>query len=168
MINVLFVCLGNICRSPAAEGAFKKLLEKEQLEDHFFVDSAGTAGYHDGELADPRTRKVASDRGISLSHISRKFNISDFEKFDYILAMDNANLRELKQLTKKNEHLKKVTLFRLLEEGGGTLEVPDPYYYDISYFEKVQDIVESASLALLESIKLENQFFKGKKNGKEN
>ncbi len=159
-IKILFVCLGNICRSPAAEGAFQSLIHKESLDDFFIIDSAGTAGYHDGELADPRTRKVAKARNIQLTHISRKLIKQDFQKFDYILVMDHNNFKNVRSLATDESHNRKIHFFRSFEEGQfKNAEVPDPYYGDLEAFENVQNIVESASVGFLKFLKSEHQIF---------
>jgi protein-tyrosine phosphatase len=155
-IRILFVCLGNICRSPAAEGAFRKLIHEEKLTNYFVLDSAGTSGYHDGELADPRTRKVADSRGIQLTHLSRRLLLSDFSKFDYLIAMDQENVRTMKSFPNTSEFLHKVFLFRGFEKINSELEVPDPYYGNLDAFENVQNIVETASVAFLTYLK--NQY----------
>ncbi|TGN19709.1 low molecular weight protein-tyrosine-phosphatase [Leptospira idonii] len=152
-IKVLFVCLGNICRSPAAEGAFSSLLQKENLLEQFHIDSCGTAGYHNGELADPRTRSVAKNRGLNLTHKSRKLTSSDLENFDFILVMDKDNLRTVQNAIYDDSLRKKLYLFRYFEDNSNPKEVPDPYYKDISAFEQVQDIVENASLHFLKYLK---------------
>jgi len=157
-IKILFVCLGNICRSPAAEGAFQNLVQKENLNDLFIIDSAGTAGYHDGELADPRTRKVAKDRNIILNHISRKFIKQDFQKFDYILVMDHNNYKAVRSQATEESHNSKIHFFRSFEDNQSkNAEVPDPYYGDLQAFENVQNIVENASIGFLNFLKSEHQ-----------
>lgn len=157
MIRVLFVCMGNICRSPAAEGAFKALIEKKELDDLFFIDSAGTENYHVGELPNETTRLVAKERGIILTHKCRQLAPSDFDKFDYILVMDEINLRAALRLVKTEEHKKKLIKFRRFDKQvKGEPDVPDPYYGGIAGFEHVQDIVERCSEGFLDWI-LETQ-----------
>ena len=152
-IKVLFVCMGNICRSPAAEGAFKNLVQKKGLEDLFEIDSAGTADYHVGELAHDTTRLVARERGIILTHHCRQFEVSDFRKFDYILAMDNSNYRNIISLAKDESQKQKVMKFRKFDSSvRGEPDVPDPYYGSVAGFEHVQDIVERSSLGFLDWI----------------
>jgi len=157
-ISVLFVCLGNICRSPAAEGSFKKLVKDENINEYFIIDSAGTSGYHDGELADIRTRMVAKKRGIILDHKSRKFIPDDFKHFDYILAMDNSNHETILKIAPNIEQREKVFLFRNFENINARLPVPDPYYENEQFFETVQDIVENASKAFLNFLKQKYKF----------
>ncbi|TGL61825.1 low molecular weight phosphotyrosine protein phosphatase [Leptospira ognonensis] len=148
-IRILFVCLGNICRSPIAEATFKHLVKTQNMLHLFEIDSAGTAGYHVGELADPRTRKVAESVGLELDHLSRQFKMEDFERFDYILAMDKSNAQGLSNLARNREQIAKISLFRAYEKEARSLEVPDPYYGDTAAFIKVQSIVEHASKSFL-------------------
>ncbi len=150
-IGVLFVCLGNICRSPAAEGAFKHLVTEKDLKEFFHIDSCGTAGYHIGEMPHELTQKVAKERGIILTHRARQFTREDFEKFDYILAMDQSNYNHLLSMAKKEEHKQKVHKFRKFDHTvSGQPDVPDPYYGGIAGFEHVQDIVMRCSVGLLD------------------
>jgi protein-tyrosine phosphatase len=154
-LRILFVCLGNICRSPAAAAVFHKLLEERNLLHLFILDSAGTSGYHDGELADPRTRRVALSKGIEITHVSRRFKLSDFREFDFIYVMDNANLNAVSRMARTEEEKNKVSLFRKFENQSLDLEVPDPYYGDTAAFENVHQILSRASSALLNHL-LEN------------
>lgn len=145
--RVLFVCMGNICRSPTAEGVFQKLIDDERLSHAYEVDSAGTLGYHAGAPPDPRSCKAASRRGIDLSvQRARRVSSQDFESFDVILAMDRANLEELLERCPE-EHHRKVRLFL---GGLPTDEVPDPYYGSGDGFERVLDLVEEGARRLLE------------------
>ena len=150
-IRVLFVCLGNICRSPAAEGAFQNLIELNELEEFFYVDSCGTGNYHIGELPHETTRKVAESRGITLTHKCRQFIIKDFERFDYILVMDQNNYSNVIRLAENQEQIDKVIKFRKFDphSKGEPPDVPDPYSGPISTFEYVQDIVERCSASML-------------------
>ncbi len=160
--KVLFVCLGNICRSPAAEGAFTDLISSKGLENSFQVDSCGTSQYHIGELADPRTRQAARKKGIELVHKARQFKKSDFTDFDFILAMDKSNQKDLLSLASGEEERKKVHLFRKFQKGQGKEpDVPDPYYGTLKDFEEVQQIVSEASEGFLEFVLSKN----GVKNG---
>ncbi len=126
-VKVLFVCLGNICRSPTAEGVFRKHVADRGWSDRVAVDSAGTSGWHQGEPCDPRAREEAARRGIDLSAIrSRGVRPSDFEDFDYIVAMDSANLRELKRMAPR-ERLNRIHRCTDFAPGLGVADVPDPY-----------------------------------------
>ncbi|MCK6380815.1 MAG: low molecular weight phosphotyrosine protein phosphatase [Leptospiraceae bacterium] len=148
--KILFVCLGNICRSPAAEGAFKHLIKSKNLEHMFEIDSCGTAGYHIGELPHSTTREVSRKRGIQLDHRCRKFDLKDFDYFDFILVMDDSNYNDVIAKTKNTLHQKKVIKFRKFDEGvSGSPDVPDPYYGGIDGFEEVQDIVSRSSEGFL-------------------
>jgi protein-tyrosine phosphatase len=150
-MKVLFVCLGNICRSPLAEGILGKLAKEAGLQEQIQIDSAGTSTYHLGELPDYRTRQVAENNGIRLTHRARQFKKSDFEEFDYILAADKSNLAHLKTL--QNPHSKaKLHLIRDWE--GDSLEVPDPYYGSMKDFEEGYVILENALKKFLAEIKI--------------
>ena len=153
-INVLFVCMGNICRSPTAEGVFAQRLKDEGLEDVVGTDSAGTHAYHVGEAPDPRAQKTALRRGVDLKHLqARKAVPEDFERFDYVLAMDRDNLRGLAEICPVgSEH--KLHLFLSYAPNMETDEVPDPYYGGPTGFERVLDMVEEASNGLLQDIQL--------------
>ncbi|MEE8585391.1 MAG: low molecular weight protein-tyrosine-phosphatase [Acidobacteriota bacterium] len=148
--RVLFVCLGNICRSPAGEGVFRGLLEQKGLQDDFEVDSAGTSTYHVGETPDPRMRQAAAGRGYRLAGHSRRLAREDFEKFDLILAMDRSNMRHIRSADRKGEYRHKVRLFCDFVPGSGLLDVPDPYYGGHDGFEKVLDLLEAGAHSLLE------------------
>jgi protein-tyrosine phosphatase len=154
-IGVLFVCLGNICRSPAAEGAFSYEVKEKELEEFFSIDSCGTANYHIGEEPHETTREVARARGIILKHRCRQFVVSDFKKFDYIMAMDHSNYQNIIRLAPDEESKSKVHLFREFDpsvSGKTPPDVPDPYYGGIGGFEHVQDIVSRCSVALVDLI----------------
>lgn len=152
-IKVLFVCLGNICRSPAGEGAFRKLVQEKNLESHFTIDSCGTGNWHIGELPDPRTRKISEKHGIVLTHRARQVQESDLKTFDYILAMDAKNKSDLLQMTSDPSLQKKIRLFREFETNPNDISVPDPYYGSEREFLEVQKIVERASEGFLEFLK---------------
>lgn len=144
-IKVLFVCMGNICRSPTAEGVFLHLLKQKDSLNHFEVDSAGTHAYHVGEPPDSRAQQTARARGIDLSFIrARKFSTADFEAFDYILAMDTDNLQIL-QAACPPEHQHKVQLFLDYAPQRNEQDVPDPYYGGPQGFEHVFDLVADAA-----------------------
>ena len=152
--KILFVCLGNICRSPAAEGVFKQKIKERDLEKLFVVDSAGTGGWHVGNLADPRMRETALSRGIELTSRSRKIEESDLYEFDHILVMDNDNLEAIKSLIKdhKNPINSKIKLILSYSKSYQYEEVPDPYYGGQNGFEKVLDLLDEAMDGLIDSL----------------
>jgi protein-tyrosine phosphatase len=152
-VGVLFVCTGNICRSPTAEGVFAYQVREAGLDHRVWVDSAGTHDYHVGESPDQRSQRAAAQRGYNLAHQrARVFAARDFETFDYILAMDRGHLQILKRQCPP-QHRKKVELFLRYAEGLEAEEVPDPYYGGGGGFEIVLDLVELASQGLLEHIR---------------
>ena len=153
-ISVLFVCLGNICRSPAAEAIFINLLEKKGLTDCFIVDSAGTGSWHIGKKADSRMRIAAERREIHILSRARQINLKDFEEFNYILAMDDSNFRNIEELKNKVSStsyasIKKIQNFR---SAFNEKEVPDPYFGGDEGFDHVLDILEDSVSGFLESI----------------
>ncbi len=150
--RVLFVCLGNICRSPAGEGVFRGLLEEKGLLDGFEVDSAGTSSYHIGEAPDRRMRQAAAKRGYELNGHSRRLAREDFQRFDLIVAMDRSNMRQIHAADRRGEYRRKVRLFCDFVPGSGLLDVPDPYYGGHDGFERVLDLLESGAHALLEHL----------------
>ena len=153
--SVLFVCMGNICRSPTAEGIFRHLVKEKNLSDRFITDSAGTHAYHIGEPPDSRAQQTARSRGIDLSDLrGRKVSVADFSKFDYVLAMDKDNYAILRDLCPSTEK-GKLKLFLDFAKDIDTREVPDPYYGGAQGFEKVFDMLEQASLGLIEHIQSE-------------
>jgi len=154
MVKVLFVCMGNICRSPAAEGIFTKFVEHVNLENNIYIDSAGTIGYHAGELPDERMRRHASTRGYNLGSRARQFNPKkDFEEFDYIVTMDNENYSNVLKMDHKNEFQNKIFKMASFISDKNVSEVPDPYYGGSEGFEFVLDILEDGSKNLLTKIK---------------
>jgi protein-tyrosine phosphatase len=151
VISVVFVCLGNICRSPTAEGVFRDLVEKEGLADQIRVDSSGTSNWHIGQEPDVRSQQTAKTRGIDLSGLrARQATVSDFETFDYILAMDAANHRDLLEMCPTGRE-DRLHLFLKFAPELGRLDVPDPYYHD--GFDGVFDMLEVASKGLLTDIR---------------
>jgi len=151
--RILFVCLGNICRSPAAEGIMRALVAKCGAADRFEIDSAGTYAGHRGELPDPRMRAAASRRGYSLTHRSRPVRPEDFERFDYILAMDDNNYEALHRLAPSREAAR--VIYRMVEFTRSHPEwsyVPDPYYEGREGFELVLDLLEDGCEGLFASI----------------
>lgn len=152
MIKVLFVCMGNICRSPTAEGVFRQLLRQRGLESRVEVDSAGTHGYHVGELPDPRTQRAAASRGYDLSSIrARKVAPQDLEYFDLVLAMDKNNLEILRRMCPP-ELSGRLKLFMNYSRSFDDEEVPDPFYGLGHGFDLVIDMVEDAGQGLLEEL----------------
>ncbi len=153
--KILFVCLGNICRSPAAEGILKKKLKDRDLEKLFVVDSAGTGGWHVGNLADPRMRETALSRGIELTSRSRQIEENDLYEFDHILVMDKDNLHAVQLLTKNklNSVKSKIKLILSYSKESQLDEVPDPYYGGQNGFDKVLDLLDHAIDGLLDSLK---------------
>ena len=151
-VSVLFVCMGNICRSPTAEGVFRHVLAEAGLADRVRVDSAGTHAYHVGEPPDRRAQAAAKRRGVSLADIrARKVSETDFSAFDYVIAMDRLNLHTLADIADAEYH-GRLSLF--LDYGSGSeQEVPDPYYGGAAGFERVLDLVEEASRGLLEALR---------------
>jgi protein-tyrosine phosphatase len=157
-VKVLFICMGNICRSPTAQGVFEKLVQSENLVKRIYIDSAGTHAYHIGEPPDPRAQDAARRRGIDLSQQrARKVVIDDFEIFDYLIPMDNENLNSLVNIC-STEHQSKITLFMQHAPEFKQTCVPDPYYGGLNGFESVLDMVEAASEGLLVRIKKERGF----------
>jgi protein-tyrosine phosphatase len=153
MIKVLFVCLGNICRSPSAEGVFRKLVEEQGLEEVIEIDSAGTHAYHVGAAPDDRAQEAASRRGIDMSSlVGRRVDHGDFYIFDYVLAMDESNEYHLREMAPAEE-IHKIRLFLEFAPQRSEREVPDPYYGGHSGFEHVLDLIEDASEGLLADIK---------------
>jgi len=153
--SVLFVCMGNICRSPTAEGVFRKHVADADLAAEIHTDSAGTHAYHTGEPADRRARAAAERRGFSLQGSrARRVTEDDYERFDYILAMDEDNLMVLKERAPESRR-GRVRLFLEFAESHYETEVPDPYYGGTAGFERVLDLVEEASRGLLETLRNE-------------
>lgn len=153
-IGVLFVCLGNICRSPLAEGVFGEIVRGDGLEDRFDIDSAGTSDYHTGDSPDPRTVTEARRRGLTLEHAARQIGAEDLERFDYVIAMDASNLGRVERLAKSLPRKAELHLLRAFDdEANDDLEVPDPYFGGPDGFADVHDMVERACRGLLEHIR---------------
>jgi len=153
MYKLLFVCLGNICRSPSAENIMRHLIEKEGLSDKIVCDSAGTASYHLGEPPDRRMKAAAEKRGIKLEGKARQFQPSDFEKYDLILAMDRDNYWSLVSLDPEKKYRDKIKMMCDYAKSHPDQEVPDPYYGGTEGFNHVIDLLLDACSELLESIK---------------
>ena len=153
MIQVLFVCLGNICRSPSAEAVFKASIRKYGLDNEISCDSSGTSVYHEGESADYRMKRFASLRGYQLTGISRKvLPETDFDRFDYIIGMDTQNVRNLKSIARNDDDRQKICLITDFCINGRHHSVPDPYYGGASGFELVLDILEDACEGLIRKL----------------
>ncbi len=151
-VSVLFVCLGNICRSPTAHGVFRQLVKEAGLEEVIEIDSAGTAAFHVGKAPDTRSIQLAKQRGIEMADLrARQVDLGDFYQYDYVLAMDEANFFNLKELALP-EHYDKIQLFLDYSSDYAEKEVPDPYYGGAQGFDHVFDLVESASQGLLQHI----------------
>ncbi|MCB1225764.1 MAG: low molecular weight phosphotyrosine protein phosphatase [Verrucomicrobiales bacterium] len=151
--RLLFVCLGNICRSPAAEGVMRRLVADAGLSKIIEVDSAGTAGWHKGNLADPRMRQAASRRGITLDHRARQVRATDFEAFDLILVMDEENRRDLRDFASHQQIADQVRLLTDYQSQHDATHVPDPYYGGEEDFEQVLDLLEDTCAGLLETLR---------------
>ena len=156
MISVLFVCLGNICRSPMAETIFNKILQDNSQTGSFKVDSAGLLDYHKGEKADTRMRNHARLRGYIVTHISRPITSVDFEHFDYIIGMDDQNIRALSQLTKTPAQKAKIHKITDYSRQFEVDAVPDPYYGGDDGFIRVIDLLEDACSGLFHTIRKDN------------
>lgn len=151
--RILFVCLGNICRSPSAEAVFTAMVKKAGLSSQFKIDSAGIGAWYEGEPADRRMQSHAIKRGYNLTSIARQFKPGDFERFDYIIAMDDENVKALKALARTEKELAKISKMTLFSKRYSYQIVPDPYYGGEEGFELVLDLLEDASEGLLETLK---------------
>jgi protein-tyrosine phosphatase len=155
-MRLLFVCLGNICRSPTAEGTMRTLVREAGLEEQIELDSAGTGSWHVGSAPDERATAAAAGRGVVLEGAARRVRLEDFDDFDLILAMDSSNLSDLRQLAPNGEGRAKVRLLREFDpasDGSEDLDVPDPYYGAGDGFERVLDHVQAACAGLLAQIR---------------
>jgi len=152
-VAILFVCLGNICRSPLAEGVFRHLVLERGLAGRFQIDSAGTSSYHEGEPPDARSTAVARTRGIVLTGRARQLVPADFERFDYVITMDSEIQESVERMRKKSHDGAVVKLLREYDpEARGDYDVPDPYYGGPRGFEQVHDMVERSCAHLLDTI----------------
>ncbi|MCG8451729.1 MAG: low molecular weight phosphotyrosine protein phosphatase [Spirochaetales bacterium] len=156
VFRVMFVCLGNICRSPLGHGVFAHHVAQAGLQDQIFVESSGTGAWHVGEQADARMRSVAASHGVPIDHRAQKFASSDFEQYDLILAMDSQNRRDILSLCPHPSLAAKVKMFRDFDPQGPG-DVPDPWYGGPEGFEMVWDIVERTASHLLQHISQELQ-----------
>lgn len=154
VVRVCFVCLGNICRSPTAEGVFIKLVQEAGLEHAFEIDSAGTGSWHVGAMADARARETAKRRGITITSRARQFKPADFDRFDVVVAMDSENVRDLVAMARSRADADKVKLLRDFGEPSDRGQpVPDPYYGGPDGFEHVFDLCEVACRGLLDELR---------------
>jgi protein-tyrosine phosphatase len=151
--KICFVCLGNICRSPTAEGVFQHLVNEQGLQPYFYIDSAGTSAFHIGESANRKSQSIANKNGIELKSRARRFESSDFNEFDLVVAMDEENYQNLKMLANGNQDMSKIKKLREYDPTPGDGNVPDPYYGGIGGFENVFQIVYRSSESLLQSLK---------------
>jgi protein-tyrosine phosphatase len=154
-MRILFVCMGNICRSPTAEGVMRRLIDDAGLADSIEIDSAGTGGWHAGEPPDERAALAAARRGVTLEGAARQVRESDFRRFDLLIALDRANLRELLAIAPDEDAAEKVRLLREFDPASadGALDVPDPYYGGDHGFETVLDMIEAACRGLLDELR---------------
>ena len=153
---LLFVCMGNICRSPTAEAVVKGLLRERGLERHVHVESAGTGGWHAGDPPDPRSVAAAAARGVTLDGAARQVTATDFDRFDLLVAMDRENRDALLHLAPDDAARAKVRLLREFDPASaarGDLDVPDPYYGGTDGFERVLDVVEAGARGLLDALR---------------
>lgn len=157
-VRICFVCLGNICRSPTAEGVMRRLVADAGLDTQIEIDSAGTAAYHTGEPADERSAATARARGVELTSVARAFAERDFERFDYVIAMDGENEENLRADAPHPGAAAKVALLRTFDpRSRDELDVPDPYYGGPGGFDRVFDICEAGCRALLAHVRDEHQ-----------
>lgn len=151
--RILFVCLGNIIRSPLAENMFAHLADQSGAADRYEVDSAGISGYHVGEQPDSRMRRVAAQNGLQYTGSARQFQVEDFDRFDLIISMDSSNLRSLNRMARTPKDLEKVITMRTFDpQGNPEAEVPDPYYGGIQGFQNTFDIVERSCRGLFNAL----------------
>ena len=152
--KILFVCTGNICRSPSAEGVFRDIVNEQKLSQYFYIDSCGTHGYHTGQSPDSRSQYAAMKRGIDISQqIARTIEQNDFNRFDYILAMDSHNQSFLQSMADEI-YLNKIHLFLEYAENCKLTEVPDPYFGEEEGFEIVLDLLQQASIGLIKHLQI--------------
>lgn len=150
--KICFVCLGNICRSPTAEGIFQYLVAERGLQSYFEIDSAGTSAYHIGETANSKSQHVANRHGVKLHSRARQFDYSDLEYYDLILAMDRENLRNVQNMDRKNQFSEKISLIRSYDPQPDNSDVPDPYYGGMQGFENVFQVLKQSCEALLDEL----------------
>lgn len=151
--KICFVCLGNICRSPTAEGLFIHKVKEQNLEDYFYIDSAGTSAYHIGQQANSKSQATANKYGVHLPSIARQFEYADLEEFDLILAMDSENFTNIRDLDTKNKFEGKVHRMREFDTAATDPDVPDPYYGGLDGFENVYSVLDRCCDVLLDELK---------------
>lgn len=159
MPSILFVCLGNICRSPAAEGVLRHMVHKAALEESISIESCGLGDWHIGHLPDERMREASRSRGIVLTSRAQKFQHAFFERFDLILAADNQILHDLYRHAHSPEHKAKIHLITHFSSSYHDEEIPDPYYQGEAGFEQVLDMIEDSCFGILEHIKTNHNTF---------
>lgn len=153
MTKVMFVCLGNICRSPMAEAMFKHIVRQEAKDKKYLIDSSGTSAYHIGSAPDSRMRATARQHSVEMNHAAKQFKKEHFQQFDHIIAMDESNYRNMIRLTQNDQHRKKVRLMRDFDLSvDGSPEVPDPYYGGDEGFEEVYQIVKRSCEELFKQL----------------
>lgn len=157
MISILFVCMGNICRSPSAEAVMNTIILRNNLQEKIRCDSAGTIAYHSGEPADARMSRHAKKRGYDITSIARQIKGYDFDRFDYIIAMDKENYQNIITLDKNESYRNKVSMMMDYGKQFSDSEVPDPYYGGAQGFEFVLDLLEDACIGLVKHI-IKNDF----------
>lgn len=150
--KIVFVCLGNICRSPTAEGIMQHLVNERNLQPYFYIDSAGTSAYHIGESANSKSQKVANEHGVELKSRARRFEAGDLDEFDLILAMDHENYENILQLDGNGSYSGKVKLMRDFDPTPGDKAVPDPYYGGMNGFQNVFDVLKRSCVNLLDEL----------------
>ena len=150
--KICFVCLGNICRSPTAEGVFQHLVNQRGLHSYFYIDSAGTSAYHIGEPANSKSQWVANQQGVKLHSKARRFVPSDLEEFDLILAMDSENFSNIRLLDKNGSYAEKIKMMREFEPQPDSPDVPDPYYGGMDGFQDVFDVIMRSCEGLLDEL----------------
>jgi protein-tyrosine phosphatase len=155
--RILFVCLGNICRSPLAEAVFRHKVRERGVDEQFEIDSAGTSGYHDGAPPDARSSETALRRGVELAGQSRKLTAADLRRFDYVIAMDGENLREIRALEAAAGGSAHIHRLREWDPEASGADVPDPYYGGPDGFDDVHDIVDRSCEALLDHLLAERR-----------